>query len=295
MLLCALGYDSESEGFTGSSWAINTTTYAVNAGIFEDVSDYSGSADRDTAALMALNTLKADVVYYPSGNIQIDSGDTSIIISGSSATRVETTALPTGTLSLTATCSLPSAISPASSSLPTPTAEYGRPATYTWALDGDIIYSGIDSDSLLETYDSYVTKGTIYSLIGSSVYSDITNSDDEDGELHVFVDGEPYGVDSNGDYTVGTSAVVDPDQVTKFIQRRSSGYAYNADGTDYPLRLRRADRGLSDDSGDVYLIFINTYLGIAAEDYDEDSGSIDVDYFYNYTRRSAHDRHGSDP
>lgn len=63
MLLCALGYDSESEGFTGSSWAINTTTYAVNAGIFEDVSYYSGSADRDTAALMALNTLKADVVY----------------------------------------------------------------------------------------------------------------------------------------------------------------------------------------------------------------------------------------
>ena len=283
MLLCALGYDSESEGFTGSSWAINTTTYAVNAGIFEDVSDYSGSADRDTAALMALNTLKADVVYYPSGNIQIDSGDTSIIISGSSATRVENDSSSDGNIELDGDMQFAERYFTGLELITDADGEYGRPATYTWALDGDIIYSGIDSDSLLETYDSYVTKGTIYSLIGSSVYSDITNSDDEDGELHVFVDGEPYGVDSNGDYTVGTSAVVDPDQVTKFIQRRSSGYAYNADGTDYLSGYGVQTEVYLTDSGDVYLIFINTYLGIAAEDYDEDSGSIDVDYFYNYT------------
>ena len=283
MLLCALGYDSESEGFTGSSWAINTTTYAVNAGIFEDVSDYSGSADRDTAALMALNTLKADVVYYPSGNIQIDSGDTSIIISGSSATRVENDSSSDGNIELDGDMQFAERYFTGLELITDADGEYGRPATYTWELDGDIIYSGIDSDSLLETYDSYVTKGTIYSLIGSSVYSDITNSDDEDGELHVFVDGEPYGVDSTGDYTVGTSAMVDPDQVTKFIQRSSSGYAYNADGTDYLSGYGVQTEVYLTDSGDVYLIFINTYLGIAAEDYDEDSGSIDVDYFYNYT------------
>lgn len=282
MLLCALGYDSESEGFTGTSWAINTTTYAVNAGIFEDVSDYSGSADRDTAALMALNTLKADVVYYPSGNIQIDSGDTSIIISGSSATRVENGSSSDGNIELDGDMQFAERYFTDLELITDADGEYGRPATYTWELDGDIIYSGTDSDSLLDTYDSYVTKGTIYSLIGSSVYSDITNSDEDDGQLHVYVDGKPYGVDSSGTYTVDTSDVVDPTQVIKFIQRSSSGYAYNAAG-DYLTGYGVQTEVYLTDEGDVYLIFINTYLGIAAEDYDEDSGSIDVDFFYNYT------------
>ena len=72
MLLVALGYDAGSEGLTGDSWATNTVSDAVNAGIFDDISSYSGSADRDTVAQMAFNTLLADLVEYPSGNIIID-------------------------------------------------------------------------------------------------------------------------------------------------------------------------------------------------------------------------------
>lgn len=212
MLLVALGYDADSEGLTGDSWATNTVSYAVNAGIFDDISSYSGSADRDTVAQMAFNTLLADLVEYPSGNIIIDSGDTSIVINGSGASRIENTSSTDGNidgdedgdgyyqfaeryftdLELVAVDE----------------GDYGRPTTYNWELDGDVIYTGTDSDALLETYTGYVTKGTLYSLIGSSAYSDFiliysdgdTSVDSDNNTYYTydaFVNGEPTTVDSS--------------------------------------------------------------------------------------------------
>lgn len=171
MLLVALGYDAGTEGLTGSTWAINSASYAINAGIFDDVASYSGDCDRDTAALMALNTLKADMVYYPSGSIEIDTGDSSIIIAGSSATRVTNNGSSDGNIDLDGYMQFAERYFTKLELSDAADGTYGRPATFTWELDGDVIYTGTDESNLVATYTGYVTKGTLYSAIGSSVYS----------------------------------------------------------------------------------------------------------------------------
>ena len=288
MLLVALGYDADSEGLTGTSWATNTVSYAVNAGIFDDVSSYSGSADRDTVAQMAYNTLLADLVEYPSGNIIIDSGDTSIVINGSGASRIENTSSSDGNIDDDGYYQFAERYFSDLELVDVANGDYGRPVSYNWELDGDVIYSGTGSDELLETYDSYVTKGTLYSLIGSSVYSDITEDDygwwDDGSSLYVYVDGE--------------GGRVSADDVDYFIERSSSDYVgysedHGSDYTygDYPSYYCgygvQTEVYVTDDN-DVYLIFINTYLAVAQEDYDSDDGTLEVTY-YGYLNEPASD------
>lgn len=261
MLLVALGYDAETEGLTGDSWAINSASYAINAGIFDDVSSYSGDCDRDTAALMALNTLKADMVYYPSGSIHIESGDSSIIIAGSSATRVDNTGSSDGNIDADDYMQFAERYFTTLELDEAADGTYGRPATFTWELDGDVIYTGTDESNLVETYTGYVTKGTLYSAIGSSVYSDLNSGD---SDLYVYVDGELVE-DGIGDY----------------FDRSSSDYA------DYTGRGVQTELYVTDEN-DVYLIVINTYLAIAQDDYDESDGTLDVLY-YSYINEPDED------
>lgn len=279
MLLVALGYDADSEGLTGTSWATNTVSYAVNAGIFDDVSSYSGSADRDTVAQMAYNTLLADLVEYPSGNIIIDSGDTSIVINGSGASRIENTSSSDGNIDDDGYYQFAERYFSDLELVDVANGDYGRPVSYNWELDGDVIYSGTGSDELLETYDSYVTKGTLYSLIGSSVYSDITEDDygwwDDGSSLYVYVDGEGGRVSAaDVDYFIERSS----SDYVGYSEDHGSDYTYD----DYPSYYCgygvQTEVYVTDDN-DVYLIFINTYLAVAQEDYDEDDGTLEVTYY----------------
>ena len=269
MLLVALGYDADSEGLTGTSWATNTVSYAVNAGIFDDVASYSGSADRDTVAQMAFNTLLADLVEYPSGNIIIDSGDTSIVINGSGASRIENTSDTDYNIDYDGYYQFAERYFSDLELVEVGIGDYGRPVSYNWELDGDVIYAGTGSDSLLETYDSWVTRGTLYSLIGSSAYSDITDSDTTEGNLYIYVDGEPLG---------SSTGLVPATYVTNYIQRNSSGYpAYEYNGSSYYLCGYGVQTEVYlTDGGDVYIIVINTYAGVVQEDYDEDNGGVEL-------------------
>lgn len=63
MLLVALGYDAEDEGFLGASWALNVNTKAAKVGLYaglEDV-DVSVAMSRDDAAQMIWNALNVDL------------------------------------------------------------------------------------------------------------------------------------------------------------------------------------------------------------------------------------------
>ncbi|MBM6871473.1 S-layer homology domain-containing protein [Pseudoflavonifractor phocaeensis] len=64
MLLVALGYDATIQNYTGTAWAINVATDAVNAGIFVNGTVLSDPLSRDNAAQMAFQTLTADMVKY---------------------------------------------------------------------------------------------------------------------------------------------------------------------------------------------------------------------------------------
>ena len=66
MLLVALGYKSENEGFTGNAWATNVNTIASAKGLYEGLEklDVSTALTRDSAARMIWNALQAYEVEY---------------------------------------------------------------------------------------------------------------------------------------------------------------------------------------------------------------------------------------
>ena len=74
MLLGALGYTSEAEGFTGSNWKVNVAKLALGIGLNKGVPDdkegeqLEGQITREAAAIYAFNTLQADMVEYEGKN-----------------------------------------------------------------------------------------------------------------------------------------------------------------------------------------------------------------------------------
>ena len=67
MLLGALGYKAEQEGYTGANWSINVAKRALNIGLDDDlVGSFNGvkAVNREEACLYAFNTLKATMVEY---------------------------------------------------------------------------------------------------------------------------------------------------------------------------------------------------------------------------------------
>ena len=67
MLLGALGYKAENEGYTGANWSINVAKRALNVGLDDDLNgSFNGvkAVNREEACLYAFNTLKATMVEY---------------------------------------------------------------------------------------------------------------------------------------------------------------------------------------------------------------------------------------
>ena len=66
MLLGALGYDSEIEGYTGSNWSIAVGKRALGIGLDDGNDNFVGvnAVTREEACLYAFNTLKATMVEY---------------------------------------------------------------------------------------------------------------------------------------------------------------------------------------------------------------------------------------
>ena len=81
MLLCALGYKAEIEGYTGSDYTIAIARDANKNGLFDDLSIVtSASLTREQAAQMAFNALKATVVEYQGGTNVTTSDGTSVVV-----------------------------------------------------------------------------------------------------------------------------------------------------------------------------------------------------------------------
>ena len=61
MLLVALGYKSENEGFTGNAWATNVNVRAAQKGLYEGLEsmDTAAAITRDNAAQMVWNAMNA--------------------------------------------------------------------------------------------------------------------------------------------------------------------------------------------------------------------------------------------
>ena len=87
MLLGALGYDAEVEGYSSPNWSINVAKRALNIGLDDGlVGNFNGvkAVNREEACLYALNTLTADMVEYDA-KTTVSTNGTTVVIAGSKA------------------------------------------------------------------------------------------------------------------------------------------------------------------------------------------------------------------
>jgi len=91
MLLGALGYSSSVEGFTGSGWTMNVAKIGNVAGLFKDITSFSGNAgvDRQTACQLALNTLKGTEVEYVGNTVSVSGKDMNVVVGNNKYSKVE--------------------------------------------------------------------------------------------------------------------------------------------------------------------------------------------------------------
>jgi hypothetical protein len=91
ILLGALGYKSEYEGYTGSAWKQNVLTDAEDAGLFTGMAsvDLTANLTREAAAQMIWNALSADVVKYTSTGATITTTDGTTIQTGASEAQTD--------------------------------------------------------------------------------------------------------------------------------------------------------------------------------------------------------------
>ena len=90
MLLGALGYDADIEGYTGNNWSINVAKRALNIGLDGGlVDDFNGTkaVTREEACLYAFNMLQADMVEYGDKTF-VSVGDATVSVGGSKAKAV---------------------------------------------------------------------------------------------------------------------------------------------------------------------------------------------------------------
>lgn len=83
MLLGALGYKGDIEGFSGSGWTMKVASVGSVAGLYNDfVTPFSGNAGvtREQACQLALNTLKATKVEYKGNDISVTGKDINVVV-----------------------------------------------------------------------------------------------------------------------------------------------------------------------------------------------------------------------
>ncbi len=92
MLLGALGYKGNIEGFSGSGWTMKVASVGSVAGLYNDfVTPFQGNAGvtREQACQLALNTLKATEVEYKGNNINVTTGDANVSVTDQNHTNVQ--------------------------------------------------------------------------------------------------------------------------------------------------------------------------------------------------------------
>ena len=86
MVSRVLGYEDKAEQVGGADWEVDAAALARKAGLTVDVTLGSHAMTRDEMAQVAYNALKADMVEYKNGTIDITVGDTPVTIGGNPAT-----------------------------------------------------------------------------------------------------------------------------------------------------------------------------------------------------------------
>ena len=262
MLLGALGYDSDIEGYTGTNWTVNVAGRAYEIGLTNGNKDnFTGSkaCTREEAALYAVNTLKATLVEYADkgSNLVINGIE---VVQGASEPTYVTSNIHDAATSINDstdnqkngwTVEFAEKYQPDLALKDTVDA-FGRPA-HTWTWKKAEIGTYVDFDKMVAEYTTKVTGEDLYDLLGKTAI--------EDNALFVYVDGEDENL---GDAAFGKADMVKKNDET--IGRTGNGV------------LTQVFLDTAED--EITVAVINTYLAIAEEDYDEKNDDVDLTVYY---------------
>jgi hypothetical protein len=163
--------------------------------------------------------------------------------------------------------------------------DFGRPSNI-WTLKSDEIGTYANMDQLVGTYTAKVSKSDVYEAVGRTVYNDLT---DGKSDLTVWFD--------------GVETPVKTADVEDYVERNNTGAVNNTANGDL------TEIYVDDDTNDVTIVTVRTYVFQAASDYDTrketvslttdsskydtditlDSRTLDVDDFANITDLKADD------
>ena len=280
MLLGALGYDSDKEGYTGANWTVNVIKQAVGIELNDGNDDFVGSqaVTRQEACLYAFNTLKATMVEY-SDNSTVTVGDITISSQGdysdvSNSTSSDGNIEDDGLMQFAERYFR-------DLEAEDDTDDFGRPAT-TWTYDGDEL--GTYANDADATYVVGDTEDTLGTLVTDDACLDYSASDVL-SNADVYYNGEDLGTYSSNrdEYPAGKGDIIEAyendDNEVDTIVIRSYTYA-KIDTVDEDLSSTHENNGAS-----VALELVDIddgSLGTWYDDYD-DSDEVLTGYNSNYT------------
>ena len=253
MLLKALGYFQYSADF-GSDWLVETTKNGSTAGLFDGVATGAKEAlTRNDVAQMVLNALEADLVKAEKNGSDVQVGD--IVISGGKATYDSRT----GTDSKYAKIDNTKVDGKYTIQLGEDLYDgdlvkadgadddFGRPSV-KWTYENKEI--GTYADDADAVYTATVEKQDLYDLVGSDVY--LKNGD--------------------ADFTVVVDGVAQKVNLSDYIVKNNDDDA----GKDVIKKGATTEVFIDDDSNDVVITVINSYVAQVDGDYDKNDEELDL-------------------
>ena len=248
MLLGALGYDSDIEGYTGANWSIAVGKRALGISLEDGNDEFVGvnAVTREEACLYAFNTLKATMVEYDAKTTVSVEG-AQVTVGGSEAKNVKQDGYKSYTGDKDDTtlefCEKNFDKLKAKGA----TNGFDAPAT-KWTYDGDEIGTyDKDADDTLVVADA---EKSLETLITDGDYMDIS-SKDIDADAKVFFNGldlGKYSAVKGGDDLAGKGDIIDvyenDENDVETIVIRSYTYA-KIDAVDDDLSKTLENRGAS--------------------------------------------------
>ena len=263
MLLKALGYFQYSADF-GSDWLVETTKNGSTAGLFDGVATGAKEAlTRNDVAQMVLNALEADLVKAEKNGSDVHVGD--VVISGGKATYDARTGTDSKYAKIDSTKVDGKYTIQLGEDLydgdlvkaDGADDDFGRPSV-KWTYENKEI--GTYADDADAVYTATVEKQDLYDLVGSDVYNDLKNGD---ADFTVVVDGVAQKDVKLSGYIVKNN---DDDAGTK-----------DANGNLDIKKGATTEVFIDDDSNDVVITVINSYVAQVDGDYDKNDEELELD------------------
>ena len=239
MLLGALGYDSENEGYTGANWSINVAKQALGIGLNAGLVDEFNGVDfvtREEAALYAFNTLKATMVDYEQKITTNINGVEVVISQGNEKPVTWSEGInEDGNIKKDGFVQFAEEFFP-KLECRKDSDDFMRPAN-NWIYDKTDIGTYVDHTLLVESYTEGVSGKEIYDLLKSGVI--------DKNKLESYVDGKDNTIKKND-----------------LVRSNNNDLTATGDGVVTEVYL-------DSDEGVITIVSVNSYLAKATADYSE--------------------------